>query len=366
MARYLASCAPKASSALANPALPARGRGPRRIARSSAATAAFPGFRLHVRALRPRRPAAAAPAQLRHDLRALRDTRRAGLPLQRALLLIVGLAGLAAAGVVGAYLCFPARRLPHRPLPRPRQRRQLQGPQYARGLRQRRPFRHRPRARASEASASRRPRRLIFAVAGGGAGERCSPSFSSASSASSFFAASSAPCSPRTSSSSSASSRAIRAANLHPYGLLASVIARQGHERPRSWLRRLVAVVAGFQHGRAALAHQAPRGNGGVGSVMEKPGTGGALREGLIMLFRRGTGGHLFPAEALAEELLKRGEHTVRHRHRQSAAMPSRAISAMPCPSIRPRTAHLQGRRRRQDPPARWTSSPASSSRCCC
>src|SRR5208282_3178468 len=88
--------------------------------------------------------------------------------------------------------------------------------------------------------------------------------------------------------------RAVRVAGGHQHGVGAPPDADQGHDAALHLLWRLVAVGLGPRHGHGA-------GLDAAAFRRRRP------MSGLIVLAAGGTGGHIFPAEALAGELLGRG-----------------------------------------------------------
>ena len=88
--------------------------------------------------------------------------------------------------------------------------------------------------------------------------------------------------------------RAVRVAGGHQHGVGAPPDADQGHDAALHLLRRLVAFGLGPRHGHGA-------GLDAAAFRRRRP------MSGLIVLAAGGTGGHIFPAEALAGELLGRG-----------------------------------------------------------
>src|SRR5262249_16812072 len=89
----------------------------------------------------------------------------------------------------------------------------------------------------------------------------------------------------------------VRLAGTDQHGLEPAPDADQGHDPPLHQLRRLVAAGAVDRYWlHSGAQSQALRGRGRAMSVAP-----------LIILAAGGTGGHVFPAEALAEALLARG-----------------------------------------------------------
>ncbi len=99
-----------------------------------------------------------------------------------------------------------------------------------------------------------------------------------------------------------------RRAGLHQYGRGGVAAAGQGHDPAVHFLWRFLAVRGGADHGLRA---------GGDAAAAQGPDPRrslflhGARMSGTIVLSAGGTGGHLFPAQALANELVKRGRKIV-------------------------------------------------------
>ena len=268
------------------------------------------------------------------------------------LIWVFGIAGVAGFGLLIAYFDGAACGAPHPALPRSGLGRHLQHRHRHRKLHARRLVRPRSGRGHGQAAAAGEPHRFRVRGGGGGIRHRALPGAGGAVCLHRHPRAD-----PRHAQRRSVHAlcrrrphHAVRHAVGDQHGGQSASDPGQGHDAAVHLLWRLVDALAGLRHGHAAGAdpRTAARGHAGVAAKPMPAAEGGlrcARRSAARLLAAGGTGGHLFPAEALAR------------RASRSAASPS--IS----PPISARRAFRVSRPRRASHSERHGARPRSARR---
>ena len=109
----------------------------------------------------------------------------------------------------------------------------------------------------------------------------------------------------------------LRPAGVRQHGVVAAADPDQGHDAAVHFLWRIVGARGGAGHGHAAGADAAP-------PSWRRAMRGPAVHP--IVIAAGGTGGHFFPAEALAAELLARGRRVALMTDARSGGLHSRGV----------------------------------------
>src|SRR5262249_30194190 len=141
----------------------------------------------------------------------------------------------------------------------------------------------------------------------------------------------------------------LRAAILHQYDGQPAHDARQGHDTSLHLLRWILARRRGVRHGHGPRPHAQATAFRRDRRRLELPRSGGPriaagrrVNGTTVLLCAGGTGGHLFPAEALAAALAKRGVAVELATDERGApyarGFPARRVHAIPSETVRSRS----------------------------